>query len=470
MGRGRAFALGLLAVCAVGVVVAPARDGSGVRAATPGAAGQIVAGVGHTCVIAADNRVMCWGDNQFGQLGDSAFPDASSSSPVATSGFGGRTPVQLAAGRNHTCARMSDATVWCWGDNTYAQLGNAGGTSVDPVQVTLGSTATWISASGNTSCARTTAQLICWGRNNKGQLGLGTTYTGGGGVAPTAAPAVPGTFDAVSLSGGFEHTCAASAAGEVWCWGEGGRLQLGSTANSTVDQTSPQRTDALGDVASRVVAGDEFSCAHLGNSSVWCWGDNSFGQLGRGSTSPSSSSEPTAVAGTGNAMVVAAGGKHACAVTSAGTVRCWGRNNSGQVGDASVVDAHSPQQVSGVTGTAVDAATGGAHSCAVLQTGAVSCWGDNSFGQLGTGDTATRNAATPVVGLSAIYTTTTTTAPTTTAPSTVAPTTVPPTTAGPTTVPPATTTSTTTTMVITTTTAPKTAQSVSPAASTGTRT
>ncbi|MFM8530785.1 MAG: chromosome condensation regulator RCC1, partial [Ilumatobacteraceae bacterium] len=100
----------LLAVATCAVVVASGRDVAPVRAAAPGAAGQIVAGVGHTCVIAADNRVMCWGDNQFGQLGDSTFGDARSTVPVATAGFGGRTPVQLAAGRNHTCARMSDGT------------------------------------------------------------------------------------------------------------------------------------------------------------------------------------------------------------------------------------------------------------------------------------------------------------------------------------------------------------------------
>ena len=158
--------LGTTAVTAVCIVAGNSADRPA-RAATPGAAGQIVAGVAHTCVIARDNRVMCWGDNQFGQLGDSAFPDSASNTPVATSGFGGRTPVQLAAGRNHTCARMSDGTVWCWGYNGYLELGFGVGTYADPVQVSLGASATWISAAGNTSCARTTAQLKCWGRNNK---------------------------------------------------------------------------------------------------------------------------------------------------------------------------------------------------------------------------------------------------------------------------------------------------------------
>ena len=436
--------LGATAVTAVCIVTGRGADGPAL-AASPGAAGQIVAGVAHTCVIARDNRVMCWGDNQFGQLGDSAFPDSASNTPVATSGFGGRTPVQLAAGRNHTCARMSDGTVWCWGYNGYLELGFGVGTYADPVQVSLGASATWISAAGNTSCARTAAQLVCWGRNNKGQLGLGTTYTGSGGVAPTAVPAVPGTFDAVQLSGGFEHTCAASTAGEVWCWGEGGRLQLGNTTNSTVDQSTPQRTDTLGDTAVHVAAGAEFSCARLTGGSVWCWGDNQSGQLGRGSTSPSSSSAPTAVAGTGNVSVLSAGGKHACTVTTAGAVRCWGANASGQVGDASFVDAYSPKDVTGVSGTAVDVAAGGTHTCAVTQTGAVQCWGDNTFGQLGTGDNTSRNAATAVTGLATIFTTTTVAATVPpTSPTTAPATTTPATTVSATTLPPSTTTTTTT--------------------------
>jgi hypothetical protein len=163
------------------------------------------------------------------------------------------------------------------------------------------------------------------------------------------------------------------------------------------------------------------------------------------------------VAGTGNATVVAAGGKHACAVTSAGAVRCWGRNNVGQVGDGSVVDAHSPQQVSGITGTAVDVAAGGTHSCAVTQQGTVQCWGDNTFGQLGTGDTVNRNAATAVSGLATIYTTTTvaaTVAPT--SPTTVPATTVPATTVPAATQPPVTTTTT----ILVTSTTPTTGPSV----------
>ena len=391
---------------------------------------------------------MCWGDNQFGQLGDSAFPDSTSNTPVATSGFGGRTPVQLAAGRNHTCARMSDGTVWCWGDNTYLQLGSGVGTYANPVQVSLGASATSVSAGGNMSCARTAVQLVCWGRNNKGQLGRGFVQSNSG-MSLDIVPAVPGTFDTSSVSAGTEHTCAASAAGEVWCWGEGGRLQLGNTTNSG-SQNTPQRTDALGDTAVQVTTGAQFSCARLTGGSVWCWGDNQSGQLGRGSTSPSSSSAPTAVAGTGNVSVLSAGGKHACTVTTAGAVRCWGANASGQVGDASFVDAYSPKDVTGVSGTAVDVAAGGTHTCAVTQTGAVQCWGDNTFGQLGTGDNTSRNAATAVTGLATIYTTTTV-APTVppTSPTTVPATTVPATTVPATTLPPSTIT---TTVLVTSTT------------------
>jgi hypothetical protein len=275
---------------------------------------------------------------------------------------------------------------------------------------------------------------------------------------------VPGTFDPVALAGGFEHTCAASAVGEVWCWGEAGRLQLGNAVNSTVDQSSPLRTDALGDTALSVSAGDEFSCARVVGGTVWCWGDNQSGQLGRGSTSPPSSVTPTAVAGTGNVSVLSAGGLHACTVSTAGALRCWGRNNKGQLGLGSTSDSYTPATVTVAGGTVADVASGALHTCAVLNTGAVQCWGDNQFGQLGTGDMTDRTAPVSVASLPAVYTTTTAEPSTTVAPTTVPPATTPTTTVPSTTAPPA------TTVPPVTNTAGQSTQPASNAASTGSRT
>ncbi|MFM7263395.1 MAG: RCC1 domain-containing protein, partial [Acidimicrobiales bacterium] len=190
-------------------------------------------------------------------------------------------------------------------------------------------------------------------------------------------------------------------------------------------------------------------------------------------TSPASSATPTAVAGTGTVSGLSAGGFHACTVTTAGALRCWGRNDKGQLGLGSTSDAYTPATVTVAGGTVGDVATGALHTCAVLNTGTVQCWGDNQFGQLGTGDISQRTAPVSVASLPAVYTTTTAPSSST---SSSTPTSVPVTTvsaaADPTSTTTASTTtstSTSTTAVVPTTTSTVALQKSSAVARTGTR-
>ena len=134
--------------------------------------GRIAAGDKHTCAIAVNDIIWCWGDNQFSQLGSSALPDLPSLIPVQTSVLpGSRIAQRIVAGANHTCVLATDGTVWCWGDNGWGALGVSGGTQADPVQVTLGTTATMIAAGGSTTCAALSDNsLKCWGKGSSGQI------------------------------------------------------------------------------------------------------------------------------------------------------------------------------------------------------------------------------------------------------------------------------------------------------------
>jgi alpha-tubulin suppressor-like RCC1 family protein len=439
---------------------------------------RVTAGDAHTCAIKDDGTVWCFGDNSDGQLGNSGFGGSDSTTPVQTSGFGaGRTAVQVAAGDRHTCALLDNGEMWCWGYNGNLELGSAGGSQPDPVKVPLGSgiTASRIFVGGRVSCALTSdTRLTCWGQNHKGQIGNGTVQASGG-VAPAAVSNIPTSFAPAHVDPGGRHVCAAATGGAVWCWGDDDRNQLGTAADGAAAVNVPGPADSV--TAARTVAtGLEYSCAVLTDDTVSCWGRNHLAQLGRGSVTPAVTAAPGAVSIGVPVSKVAAGKAFACALTTAGAVWCWGENTASQIGDAIAGSPRlAPAQVSNLGGAAVDLVAGGAHACAVLSGGTVRCWGDNSAGQLGMGgaDYTARDAPATVASLTVTPAPTTvpTTAPPTvptTAPPVTSPTTAPATTpalptstasttdaaATPTTVAPASGTSTGTTGAVASTTKP----------------
>ncbi len=349
----------------------------------------IAAGLYHTCALLSNGTVQCWGYNSNGQLGNGTTTD--SSIPVAVSGLSGATAI--AARVFHTCALLSDGTAQCWGDNSYGDLGNGSMTgSTTPVVVSLpsGTTAIAIAAGGDHSCAllsNGTAQ--CWGLNNFGQLGNGTTTNSS---TPVAVILSGGLSRATAIAAGSNHTCALLSDGTAQCWGYNGYGQLGS--GTFTDSNTPVPVNALSG-ATAIAAGGYHTCALLSDGTGKCWGYNAYGQLGNGTLI--NSSIPVAVTGLGGlggpTAAASAGGFHTCALLSNGTVECWGYNGFGQLGNGTTTDSSTPVAVSGLSGAEAISA-GEFHTCALLSNGTVECWGNNNYDQLGNGTTT--NASTPV--------------------------------------------------------------------------
>ena len=251
----------------------------------------------------------------------------------------------VASGGAHSCVLVDPADglggeIFCFGDNSYGQLGDGTLTSRPaPALASLGPTAlraAAVTAGGGHTCAiDVTGQPWCWGRNDSGQLGIGA-----GANQPTPAPvSLPGNAPVRSLSAGGAHTCAVDQAGGVWCWGADDRGQLGrGTAGANVDLGAPAAV-ALPAPASSVSAGGAHSCASLGDASVWCWGANDSGQLGDGTTVD----RPTPVRAAGAGGTVSAGALHTCASGPDHTISCWGADTSGQLGDAVTLTISAPE-------------------------------------------------------------------------------------------------------------------------------
>ncbi len=392
----------------------------------PATSQRIAVGDAHSCAIASNDVVWCWGDNTYGQLGSSAHAGLSNSrstTPVQAAALpGGRVARAITSGKRHVCVLASDATVWCWGDSGFGETAIAGGVQQNPVQVTLSAGARLVVAGGNSTCAvLTTNEVMCWGRNNRGQLGNGTSNTGAN-AAPSTVFIANSAFVVDSLDLGAIHACAVSTAGDAWCWGafDDGRLGI----NTASDVHTPQKLTSLS--AGQVVdisAGTDHTCARVGTA-MQCFGANTYGQLGVDPATVSTSVTPRTVSLAATATSVAAGTEVSCALETGGALECLGADASGQLASGST-QSHRfvAGAVNGITGSVVDVAMGDTHSCAVLATGAVRCWGANTSGQLGDGSRLMRTSAVAVASLDASPTTTTTT--TTTSSSTTTTTTSP---------------------------------------------
>jgi serine/threonine protein kinase/alpha-tubulin suppressor-like RCC1 family protein len=225
---------------------------------------------------------------------------------------------------------------------------------------------------------------LCWGNNDRGQLGVGSTAREQGTMR------VSGDLTFVQIASGQDHTCGVSRTGVAYCWGGNTYGQLG--AGDAVDHSIP--TKVLGDhVFHAIVAGNGYSCALTAGGEAWCWGRNLYGELGNGSTSNSGS--PAKVASLVHFVVLTAGAHHACALDQVGQAYCWGQNTYGQLGDGTHIVRAAPAPILG--GVAFRAiAAGGYHSCALTTSGQPYCWGRNSYGQLGVGDLQEHDTPAPV--------------------------------------------------------------------------
>lgn len=375
-------------------------DGSPTDRSTPvdvvgltGGVTSFSAGGQHTCAISS-GAVKCWGLNRQGQIGDGQ-PSYSTATyePVEVVGMasGAKT---VAAGSLHTCAAISDGGMKCWGDNEYGQLGN--GTTIDrtvPVDVTGMRDASAVATGGGHSCAVAGGGVQCWGAS--GQLGAGQIPPGR--WLPVDVSGL--TSDIAHVYAGMYHSCALTGGGGVQCWGENYFGQLGN--GTTNDRYEPVAVSGLATGVKSLALGASHSCALMDSDhggGVRCWGRNHYGQLGTGTSA--NSLTPVEVPGLGGAMELAAGWDHTCAVAANGGVKCWGANLSGQLGDGTRTSHVTPTSVLGLSSGGRALAAAYSHTCALMEGGGVKCWGANSAGQLGDGTTTLDQLApVDVVGL-----------------------------------------------------------------------
>jgi len=366
---------------------------------------NIRAGDAHTCALLSTGGLRCWGTATSGQLGygnnipvgaisTNLYPYPYSAGDVSLLG----KATKFAVGQNHTCALLDTGFVRCWGLNNVGQLGlnskqNVG--DAEPITnfgyVNLGGIATSISAGYNHTCALLdTGGVRCWGHNSHGQLGYSLPATQNVGDDEPAY-----WFKDVDLGAnvlvkeivaGGNHTCAITTTNKVRCWGYNGHGQLGLGTNTNVgNNEKPSAVPEVnlgGGIPVQLSLGGNHTCALLDNGFLRCWGLNSSGQLGYGNTSGRSTPGNDLAPGS-KVLQVTTGSDHTCALMSTGNIKCWGYNGYAQLGYGNTTNLHAPGVDLDFGATAYRVSAGLYHTCALLSTGAARCWGRNHGGQLG---------------------------------------------------------------------------------------
>ena len=302
----------------------------------------------------------------------------------------------ISAGQFQTCAVTAGGAAECWGAGVDGELGNGEhGNSVQaltPTTVTgLGTGVASVAAGYDDACALTTGGGVkCWGWFGYGELGNGTTT---GSDVPVDVSGLGSGVAAITADG---PQCALTDAGAVKCWGDNTAGELGDGA--TDQPTVPVAVNGLGSGVAAISAGIDFVCALTNGGAVKCWGGNDDGELGDGTTTQRNS--PVTVSGLGSGVVaISARDTHTCALLSSGAVECWGVNEWGQLGDGTANPTLVPVTAAGPGSGVVSLAAGGDHTCAVTTGGAAECWGRNSFGELGDASLETSHSPVAVAGL-----------------------------------------------------------------------
>ncbi|MFZ2126274.1 MAG: prepilin-type N-terminal cleavage/methylation domain-containing protein [Candidatus Microsaccharimonas sp.] len=351
-----------------------------------------------SCGVVA-GKAYCWGASY--ALGNGGTP-TSSNIPVATVTTGvlsGKSISAISRGLEHICA-VANGQAFCWGNNTNGRLGNASSShSYSPVAVSIsgvlaGKTVTAVGAGDAHSCAVADGQAFCWGSNTGGRLGNSSTTSSNIPVAVTADGALAGKT-VTAINGGNNHTCAIADSG-AYCWGTNslGQYGVGSTSSST----SPVLVSGSGVLAGKSITGISlgtgFTCV-IADSQVYCAGSGTSGQLGQGVSASSTSYVAVSTAGVLSGKTVTAitsGSSHTCAIAD-GQAFCWGSGSSGQLGNAGT-SSNVPVAVStaGVlSGKTVSAMSAGNNTTCAIAGGQAYCWGLGTGGQLGNGASNSSN-------------------------------------------------------------------------------
>ena len=256
-----------------------------------------------------------------------------------------------------------------------------------------------ISTGTNHACGITAQHVAyCWGRNAEGQLGnpAVTTACSDAGTPCSNKPVrVEGGLSFAVISAGNGFTCGVTTVGTAYCWGTGAQGQLGTGSQASAGR--PERVAAEGIAFQTISAGNVHACALATNGAAYCWGSNAGGRLGTGASLVGGHAAPAPVAGGLSFRTISAGYYHTCAVTRAGAVYCWGRNEQGETGNASTAAHGTPAKVAGdFAGRLVSAAGQFDYTCAVGRDSTLSCWGANCYGQLGV-DSTSEQCGTPAM-------------------------------------------------------------------------
>ena len=370
---------------------------------------SITAGWTHSCGI-YEQQAYCWGDNQYGALGNGTTTNSSVPVAVTTTGvLSGKTIKSISAGDGNTCALASDNLVYCWGFAGYGALGNNSSTqSSNPVAVTMtgvlsGKTVKSLTGGYNNSCIIASDDLpYCWGLGLKGTLGNGNTAQSSVPVAVITNGALAGkTAKSISLK--LYHVCIVASDNLAYCWGanDNGELGNGNSTNSSVPVAVNTAGALAGKTIKTITPGYWHTCALTTDNLAYCWGNNTDGALGTGNntspTLPTAISTIGALAGKTIASLISADW-HTCAITTEGSAYCWGRNTSGQLGDGTTTNSNIPVALntSGVLAGKTITSISGAyyHSCAQASDNQAYCWGSNTAGRLG--DSTTIDSSTAV--------------------------------------------------------------------------
>jgi cysteine-rich repeat protein len=370
---------------------------------------QVSAGNAHTCLLTRSGKVKCWGSGAFGQLGYGNTNDIGDNETPASVGFVdvGGVVKQISAEKSHTCAVLINGDVRCWGLNNNGQLGygntNNIGDNETPASagnVNVGGAVLQVAAGGLHTCALlSTNNVRCWGQGSFGALGHGNQNSIGDNETPSSAGNVDVGGSVSQIVAGDFHTCALLTTKKVRCWGDGnlGQLGYGNTNDIGDDETPASVGDVnIGGFVVQVTINNSHSCVLLDTGKVRCWG-GAGARLGYGNVGNIGDNETPASAGDVNVggivTQVTAGGGYTCGLLTTGKVRCWGGSFDGQLGygDTNTIgDNETPASAGDVNvgDLVTQLVTGNNHTCVVLLTGGVRCWGLGTFGRLGYGDIA----------------------------------------------------------------------------------
>jgi len=379
-----------------------------------GAITQITAAKTNTCALLDTNAMRCWGRGDIGALGygnisnvaDGVGPDILTAGNVSVGG----NVKAISSECNSTCALLDTGDIRCWGDANSGILGYGNTTQLGDDEVPssvgivpVGGTVDQVVVGTMHTCALLdTGNVRCWGSGNSGRLGYGNTnnVADGIGVDIITAGDVSIGGNVIQIALGRDHTCVLLDTYNIRCWGynANGQLGYGNTSN-VADGIGPDIV-TVGDVnvggpVAQITTGSYHTCALLDTGAIRCWGRAFEGQLGYGNTTAIGDNELPSVAGDisigGTAVQISAGYNHTCALLDIGAIRCWGMNTSGQlgygnidtIGDNELPSTAGDIPIGGIV-TQIDA--GEDYTCALMDSGEMRCWGKNNYGQLGYGN------------------------------------------------------------------------------------